>query len=130
MSTESIAVQMERILDDYSQEVKDVTRSAMEETANEAVSMLKATSPKRVSKGGRRGKYARGWRVKKTGDLDCFVHNATDYQLTHLLENGHEVKPDPKHPGKKSRVNGIKHIKPVEEWCKTTFPVRISRGLK
>lgn len=128
-STASVTVQMEKILEEYSQKVQDVTERSMDETAKEAVSQLKATSP--VGHTGKHpGRYARGWRFRKEDKMGGVIYNATDYQLTHLLENGHEVKPPPTRPGKKSRVAGTKHIKPVEEWCKTTFPIRISRGLK
>lgn len=34
------------------------------------------------------GEYKTGWRAKKVGDK-WVVHNATDYELTHLLEKGH-----------------------------------------
>ena len=126
MATESIAVQMEKILNEYSQEVKDATESAMDITAKEAVAKLKATSP-RAKRGKHPGRYAKGWRVKKDGKMTCVVHNATDYQLTHLLENGHEIK---NQFGTYGRTRAIKHIKPVEEWCKSEFPIRISQGLK
>lgn len=125
-STGSITVQMEKIFEEYSQEVRDVTEMSMDETAKEAVSKLKATSPV-GSTGNHKGRYARGWRVKKEDKLSCVVHNATDYQLTHLLENGHRVV---NQFGEFGRTRAIKHIKPVEEWCKTIFPIRISRGLK
>ena len=129
MGTESIAVQMKNILNEYSEEVQQVTEREIEKTSREAVLKLRDSSP-RNPRGKNPGRYARGWAVKKEGRLTSVVYNRTDYQLTHLLENGHAVKPDPKHPGKKSRVEGIKHIKPVEEWVQNIFTIRISQGLK
>lgn len=54
---------------------------------------LKKSSPKRKY-GKSPGRYSRGWRVKLLSKISSqekyVVHNATDYQLTHLLEYGHE----------------------------------------
>lgn len=58
---------------------------------------LKETSPKlkKPKKGRTPGKYAKGWEAKKTTQHsyapEYIVRNKTDYQLTHLLENGHAV---------------------------------------
>ena len=64
----------------------------------------------------RTGKYNKGWRVKTEkgrGYVNCIIHNATNYQLTHLLENGHRIV------GRDGRIKGnakkFIHIKPVEE---------------
>ena len=53
------------------------------------------------------GDYRTGWRAKKVNGT-WVVHNATDYQLTHLLEKGHALV-----GGGRSRT--FPHIKPVEE---------------
>lgn len=121
--TESVAVQMKEILDEYSQDVKDATNDAIDSTAKESVRKLKSTSPKKS------GKYARGWTLKRdrsvNGIKDVTVHNK-QYQLTHLLENGHVVR---NAKGTYGRTNGIKHIKPVEEWASSELPLEIEREL-
>jgi len=127
MKTDSVSLQMEELLDEVSQEVQEATDEGIRKTADDAVQMLRNTSPR--SKGPNGGRYAKGWAVKATGPWSRVVYNKTDWQLTHLLENGHIVKPHPKHPGKKNRVEGIKHIAPVEEWAADELPIRISRGL-
>ena len=108
-NTNSVAIQMEKILEQYSKEVKDVTDKSIEKVSKESVQKLKNTSPKRT------GKYARSWTKKKVkgrnGIDEVTVHNK-QYQLTHLLENGHIVRNS---KGTYGRTNGIKHIKPVEE---------------
>lgn len=119
MKTESVSIQMAELLDDYSQEVKDVLDESIKEVSKEAVEKLRNTSPKGT------GKYAKGWTVKKDG-AGRVVYNKTDYQLTHLLENGHVVK---NQYGTYGRVSGIKHIKPVEDWASSELPIKISRGL-
>lgn len=122
--TNSVALQMADILDDYSRDVKKATNDAIENTSKQSVQKLKNTSPKKS------GKYARGWATKKErsrdGIVTVTVHNKTDYQLTHLLENGHVIK---NAKGEYGRFNGIKHIAPVEEWAASELPLEIEKEL-
>lgn len=122
--TDSVALQMADILDDYSRDVKKATNDAIGNTSKQSVQKLKNTSPKRS------GKYARGWATKKErsrdGIVTVTVHNKTDYQLTHLLENGHVIK---NAKGEYGRYNGIKHIAPVEEWAASELPLEIEKEL-
>lgn len=120
MKTESVSLQMEQLLDDYSEEVQKVTDEAIRKTVKDAVEMLREKSPQAS------GRYAKGWTAKSTGTWSRVVYNKADYQLTHLLENGHVVK---NQYGTWGRVDGIKHIKPVEEWAGDELQIRISRGL-
>lgn len=110
--TSSITVQMERILDSYSREVQEATNKAIDSVAKESASKLRNTSPRKT------GDYAKGWKVKKERGKDGLqtvtVHNKTNYQLTHLLENGHVVR---NKKGTYGRTRPIKHIAPVEEWA-------------
>ena len=57
---------------------------------------LKANSPEKL------GDYKKGWRIKKVKKA-LIVHNATSYQLTHLLEHGH-VKRDGQKEHKKNHI--------------------------
>lgn len=116
-------VKLNRLLTEYVKEVDDKTRRVMKEVADQAVEKLKNTSPKKVPGG---GKYARGWRAKKDGK-DIIVNNATDYQLTHLLENGHVVR---NQYGTYERAEAIPHIKPVEEWANVEVEQEIRRELE
>lgn len=118
---DSIQIQLKRILDDASQEVRRAAAEAEDKTAKEAVQMLKNTSP--------RGKhhirkYAEGWSIKRergSGGIPLVtVYNRTNGPLTHLLENGHDVYNG--HGGPYGRANGQEHIKPVEEWSQTALP--------
>lgn len=128
--TESVAIQMAGILDDYSKEVRRATDNSIDKVAKETVRKLKNTSPKRNgTKHVRR--YAEGWAIKRektnTGIQDATVHNKTNYQLTHLLENGHVIRNG---KGEYGRTNGTKHIAPVEEWASSELPLEIEKELK
>ena len=114
--TGSVAAQMEELLDEINRDVEDSAKKNMSTVAKESVQKLRNTSPRQS------GSYAKGWSVKKQGDMDVIVHNKTDYQLTHLLENGHVVK---NKKGTYGRTNGIKHIAPVEDWAAEELPRRI-----
>ena len=96
------------ILNEYSFEVQESLANAAQNNANLAASELKASSDTYKI---RTGKYNKGWRVnekKGRGYINCTVHNATNWQLTHLLENGHTTRNG-------GRTKSFVHIKPVEE---------------
>ena len=114
--TGSVAAQMEELLDEINRDVEESAKKNMSTVAKESVQKLRNTSPRQS------GSYAKGWSVKKQGDMDVIVHNKTDYQLTHLLENGHVVR---NKKGTYGRTNGIKHIAPVEDWAAEELPRRI-----
>lgn len=95
---------------------------------------LKETSPKlkKPKEGRTPGKYAKGWEAKKTTKFsyapEYIVRNRTDYQLTHLLEHGHDVigKDGIRHTGNYGKVPHInkaakeeveQFIKDMEEHC-------------
>ncbi len=122
----TVSEQMNEILSEYSEDIKQETSKAIRETGKDAVQKLKSTSPKRP--GG--GKYARGWRSKTErgvgGVETVIVYNATDYQLTHLLESGHVVR---NKYGTYGRAPAHVHIKPVEEWCQSELPEKIKMGV-
>ena len=105
------------ILQDYSVEVAKAAEEAVTEVSKEATKKLRQTSPKR------KGRYARGWtgKVEKTtATVDATIYGKTGtYQLAHLLEHGHARR------GGGRNVDGIEHIKPVEEWAIKEVEARI-----
>lgn len=125
---EDLVVQMNRILDDYSEEVVEVTQKAINKVCRKTVQTLKNTSPKRP--GG--GRYASGW-ASKTADgvrgkiKGKVVYNRTDYQLTHLLENGHVIA---NKWGTYGRTAPIKHIQPAEQEANIMLEEEVRKGLK
>ena len=108
MANNSI-LDIKNILNEYSDDIQEAITLEAQNVAKKAQNELKNTSPKRT------GKYRKGWRVKTEkgrGYVECIVHNATDYQLTHLLEFPHIIK---NKYGQWGTSTPKKHIKPVEE---------------
>ncbi|MGA4519596.1 HK97 gp10 family phage protein [Solibacillus silvestris] len=96
-----LADEINKQLREYADGVGEEMEKVAQKVAKDGVKTLKLRSPKLT------GSYAKGWRAKKVGSV-WTVHNATDYQLTHLLEKGHA-----KVGG--GRVAARVHIQPVEE---------------
>lgn len=96
-----ISNEISKILSQYSTEVEKSLEESKQKVSKETVKLLKSTSPKET------GDYAKGWAVKSVG-TSKIIHNKTNYQLTHLLENGHAKKNG-------GRVAPRIHIKPAEE---------------
>ena len=114
------------------EEYRDVTDEAVEkgvsETAKEAVQELRNAHP---SGSGQYGswdkKYNKGWKVMQTKrdkryHKKATIHNATDYQLTHLLEKGHALRQG-------GRARAFPHIAPVAEKCEDKLIQNIKKRL-
>lgn len=107
VKTTEFAHEVEFILSSYSDEVTAQVSAAVRDVAIHCLNRIRSTSPKRT------GRYAKGWRFKKIVSLagripTYIIHNATDYQLVHLLEFNHA-----KASG--GRVSGIPHVKPAAD---------------
>ena len=102
----ALAEEIANALTEYGQEVQNGVSKSAKKVASKTVKTLKATSPKNT------GKYAKGWRAKAQNEFanatSYVVHNATDYQLTHLLENGHAN-------ANGGRTSARPHIRQAEE---------------
>lgn len=99
-SIDNLANEITNALAEYTTEIEEGMEKAKEDNAKLGAKTLKVTSPKKT------GKYRRGWRAKRIGKA-WVVHNATDYQKTHLLEKGFAKRGG-------GRVAGRPHIAPVE----------------
>lgn len=122
MANESIEIQLARILNEYSEEVKEVMFEVAEEVANEGAKELQETSPKRARNG---GKYAKGWGVEKETDgkgTAFIILNKKYYNLTHLLEKGHALKNG-------ERARAFPHIAPVEQKAIKAYEDKLARRL-
>lgn len=112
-----VAQEIMKQLNAYKYKVKDEIEEAKQVTAKDMVAELKQTSPER------RPSYKKGWRIKRTSKA-LIVHNATDYQLTHLLEYGHPVK------GGGRSTDEKPHIRPAEEKGIRKFLEKIERAIE
>lgn len=119
------------VLEDFYELVKDEFVAAENEVAEECVRQLKAVSWDTDT--GKR--YSATWTLKKAKGWGGFgnpvvVHNSKNYQLTHLLENGHAVVNAKGNTGKRAAAH--KHIYPVYEWAQGELEreirQRIERG--
>lgn len=101
-----LASAIEKELVEYDQHVTDEVKREVRAVARECKKEIQQNSP--VLTGG----YKKGWRTstahESESDIRIEIHNKTDYQLAHLLENGHA-----KVNG--GRVDGKPHIGPAEE---------------
>lgn len=119
---EQLQSTIQQMLHDIPQKVDNVIDEAAEKVSKEAVKTLRATSPKRP--GG--GRYAKGWAVKNVGKQKV-IYNKTDYQLTHLLENGHDIV---SHGRKVGHYGGQKHIAPVEQEVIENMTKEVEKGIE
>ena len=97
---------------------------AVDKTAKETVKAVKAKSPVRKGGGMRGGKYPPGsykksWGQRVTTNTGTrygrVVSNSKHYQLTHLLEHGHELRGWPAKYTSKTFVDPIPHIPSDDE---------------
>lgn len=128
MAEHDLTVQINAILEEYTEEVVEVTQKAINKVCRKTVQTLKNTSPKKP--GG--GRYANGWTSKVStqnyGKIKGrMVYNKTDYQLTHLLENSHVIA---NKWGTYGRTVPIKHIQPAEQEANIMLEEEVRKGLK
>lgn len=125
MALDLVSDQIAEIFNEYDRDMKRKVNTSVDKVGKEAVQKLKDTSPKKT------GDYAKGWRLKRergrNGINDVTIHNATEYRLTYLLENGHVIR---NKKGTYGRTSGRKHIKPVEEYFNSEVVEEIERELE
>ena len=117
---DSIEIQMQRIMADYSVKVQGVSRDACQKVSRKLAKTLRSTSPRKT------GEYASGWTVKKQDEDTYIVHNRTKPGLTHLLENGHVSR---NQYGTYGRVPAYKHIEPAANAAQEELIVEIEANL-
>ena len=119
----SFETQINDLLDDFYQLVRDEYEGAAKDVADECVVRLKNVKWK--TKTGKN--YSQTWRVKKRRWGAYTVHNSKNYQLTHLLENGHIVV---NKKGTYGRAPAYKHIEPVYEWAQDEIEREIRQRIE
>jgi hypothetical protein len=107
-----------RMVESYAAEVQDEIEAASKEETQNIVRELKGNPSPKLT-----GSYRKGWRMKKIGKNKYVAYNKTDYQLTHLLENGHANRGG-------GRTEGIPHIRPAEEQAVRNFIDRVEGAIR
>jgi hypothetical protein len=124
---DQLAKEIEQALADFAGVTEEACDKGVSETAKDAVKALQNAHPVGSGQYGSWDKYNSGWRVMQTKTDKRYhrkatIHNATDYQLTHLLEKGH------------AKVNGgrtraFPHIAPVEQECEENLIRNIRKNI-
>jgi len=111
-----IAGEIEKALKAYAYDVAENIDIAKNNVSKEFKTNVTKDSPEQT------GSYRKGWRIKKFKKSNI-IYNKTDYQLTHLLENGH-IKING------GRVQPRIHIRPNEEKAVKDFLKRVKKAVK
>ena len=126
MSKYNSFLDINEILNDYSHDIQDAITEKAQEIAKLGQEKLKSTSPQNKKNTSHKGRYAKGWRVQTTkgqGFVHCTIYNATDFQLTHLLENAHLTRNG-------GKTKPIVHIEPVHDECCINFERDVEKIIK
>lgn len=112
-------------LENYNVEVVKATNESIREAAKEATKILKNGGPYQK----RTGAYQKDWAAKQRERTNSVVtvggytvYNKEHYQLTHLLEYGHQSRNG-------GRVRAFSHIAPVNEQIGDMIAGMIERKL-
>lgn len=128
MATNLVA-EVNAMLNEYVQEVQDAIDDSAKEAAEVTARELRANSPKR-EKGRGKGRYAKGWKVKKRNEAHLVayvVYNGSSPGLTHPLEHGHVAR---NQYGSYGRVRAIPHIGPAADAGIQRFELAVKARLR
>lgn len=93
---ENLQKALTKYLEDYLEDIEEYVQVSTDTVIKEAKEELVQTSPR--SGLARNTKYYKGWAIKNGGRTrkgryySKVIWNKTNYQLTHLLENGHHTR--------------------------------------
>lgn len=107
VTIDNLASEIQRILDEYGEDVTNLTEETVKEVAKTGAKAVKSAS----GIFGGTGKYASGWTSQVEGgrlNTKATIYNGKTPGLPHLLEFGHAKRGG-------GRVGGRTHIAPVEQ---------------
>ena len=120
---DEMAKSIKKELNNFSKVENEELKKAVKKAGKESVKKLKKTSPKKT------GRYAKSWTQKiesnKSTSIGITVH-AKRYQVTHLLEHGHEGVA---HGQRIGRVKAYPHIEKVEKEAEEMLMKELSKKL-
>lgn len=117
-------IDIKDILDEYSSDIQEGITETAYKVAEDGKNKLRVSSPKKT------GSYRKGWRVEKRhgkGYVHASIYNATDWQLTHLLEKPHAIR---NQYGTWGTSKPQVHIEPVEQECIQAFEKDVEQVIK
>ena len=120
-TVDTLAADIQKILDEYEEDVQNLSKEAVKKIGQKGVEALKSSS----GVFGGTGKYASGWssKVEETRmGVRATLYNSKVPGLPHLLEYGHAMRGG-------GRVSGKVHIKPVEDELINAFEQELEREL-
>ena len=120
-TVDTLAADIEQILEDYVGDVENLTVEAVREIGKKGVQALRSNSS--VFKG--TGKYKSGWSSKVEDTrmgAKATLYNSKVPGLPHLLEHGHAKRGG-------GRVSGTVHIKPVEDELEKAFTQELEKKI-
>ena len=122
--TKNSLLDINDLLNEYSYDIQEGIKEAAFKVAEDGKNKLKLTSPKRT------GSYRKGWRVDKRsgiGYVHATIYNATNWQLTHLLEKPHVIR---NQYGTWGTSKPQVHIEPVEKECIEAYKRDVEQVIK
>lgn len=130
LTLENFEKEMEKVLSEYSEDVKSNLDEATKKVMKEGVKLLRSESNAKFGTSDKRDKkYATSWTTQfETGRMSTqgTIYN-TEAGLPHLLENGHVSRNG---TGRTlGSVKGREHIAPVDEKIATAFEREVKSKL-
>lgn len=121
VSIDQIADEVANIISNYTEDVVKGIEKEVDDSAKKLKDMIVKSAPKD------RGKYAKGFKIKKEnkkGVASRIIYNSTHPGLVHLNELGHAKR------GGKGRVAGKPHIRPSYDSVEPKFLKNIESIIK
>lgn len=129
LTLENFEKEMEKLLAEYSDDVKSNLDEATKTIMKQGVKMLRSESKAKFGTSEKRKKkYAASWTTQfETGRMSTqgTIYN-TEAGLPHLLENGHVSSNG---TGRYGQVEGREHIAPVDEKIAVAFEREVKKKL-
>lgn len=125
VTPENLSSAIDKYLQEYKEQIDEDVKKDATEISKQARDELKRVSP--IDKNSKRGRhYADGWAISSKSGKNYYtkkIWNATDYQLTHLLEFGHASRSG-------GHVSAQPHVRPTEKKYRDKFIQKLERDIK